>query len=53
MYGKIGTIIGVSIPQILTRNETTLPSTFINSSLTSLGTLTKLGINKLPTVHFH
>ena len=37
--GKVGTIIGVSIPQFLTRNETTLPSSFINSSLTSLGTI--------------
>ena len=28
MDGKIGTIIGVSIPQALTRNETIVPSSF-------------------------
>ncbi len=38
--GRVGTIIGVSTPQFLTRNETTLPSSFTSSSLTSLGTLT-------------
>ena len=32
MDGKIGTIIGVSIPQALTRNETILPNTFTSSS---------------------
>ena len=37
MDAKLGTIIGVSIPQFLTRNETTLPSSFVSSSLTSLG----------------
>src|SRR6185312_16259515 len=31
--GRVGTIIGVSLPQYLTRNETVLPSTFVNSSL--------------------
>ena len=36
--GKVGTIIGVSIPQFLTRNETTLPSTFRSSNLNTLGT---------------
>ena len=38
----LNTIIGVSIPQFLTRNETTLPSSFLSSSLTSVGTLTSL-----------
>ena len=27
--GKVGTIIGVSIPQALTRNETIIPSSFL------------------------
>ena len=27
--GKIGTIVGVSIPQFLTRNETIIPSSFL------------------------
>ncbi len=58
--GKVGTIIGVSIPNIdarmnsivsttginyLTRNELILPSSFVSSSLTSLGTLTGLAIS--------
>ena len=43
--GKVGTIIGVSIPQFITRNETTLPSSFTHSSLTSLGTLSSLSVS--------
>ena len=31
--GKVGTIIGVSIPQFLTRNETTIPVSFSNHLL--------------------
>ena len=41
---RVGTIIGVSIPQFLTRNETILPSTFTNfTSLTGSGNLTISG----------
>ena len=32
--GKVGTIIGVSIPQFLTRNETTLPNNFTTINTT-------------------
>ena len=42
MDGRVGTIIGVSIPQFLTRNETNLPSRFINSTLTNIGTIIQL-----------
>src|SRR5206468_2049237 len=31
--GRVGTIIGVSIPQFLTRNETTIPASFSNHIL--------------------
>ena len=48
--GRVGTIIGVSIPQFLTRNETVLPSSFTSSSLTSVGTLTNATISNLLTV---
>jgi hypothetical protein len=37
-----GTMLSTSMPQYLTRNETTLPSSFVSSSLTSLGTQTSL-----------
>ena len=33
--GQVGTIIGVSIPQFLTRNETILPNTFTSLGITS------------------
>ena len=33
--GRVGTIIGVSIPQFFTRNETRLPNTFINIGITA------------------
>ena len=38
-------LLSVSVGNSLTRNETTLPSNFINSSLISVGTLTSLNIN--------
>ena len=47
---KLGNIIGVSIPQFLTRNETVLPSSFTNSSLTSLGTIGTLNVGGNLTV---
>ena len=37
--------IGTSFPNLLSRNETILPSTFITSSLTSLGSLTSLSVS--------
>jgi hypothetical protein len=37
-----GNMLGTSMPQYLTRNETTLPSSFVSSSLTTLGTLSSL-----------
>ena len=36
---KVGKLIGVTTPNYLQRNEIVLPSTFTNSSLTSVGTL--------------
>jgi len=41
---KLGFQLGISNPQFLTRNETTLPNTFTSSSLTSLGTIGTLNI---------
>ena len=49
MDGKLGTIIGVSIPQFLTRNETTLPSTFRNSNINNLGTSAFTGLGNIDT----
>ena len=40
--GKIGTLVGVSLPNYLVKTDITLPSTFTNSSLTSLGNLNNL-----------
>ena len=37
-----GTMLSTSMPQYLTRNETILPSSFVSSSLTSLGTISNL-----------
>ena len=45
-----GTMLSTSMPQYLTRNETTLPSSFISSSLTSLGTLSSLVVSGNLTV---
>ena len=41
--GRVGTIIGVSIPQFLTRNETILPSTFQYYNKGSVGKTTGYG----------
>ena len=47
--GKIGTIIGISIPQSLTRNKTALPSTFRNSNINNLGTSAYTGLGNIDT----
>lgn len=39
---KVDTIIGISLPNYLPNNLTILPSTFVNSSLTSLGNISNL-----------
>ena len=49
MDGRIRTIIGISIPQFLTRNETILPSTFRNSNINNLGTSAYTGLGNIDT----
>ena len=45
LQSPMTSLLSVSVGNSLTRNETTLPSNFINSSLISVGTLTSLNIN--------
>ena len=44
LQSPMTSLLSVSVVNSLTRNETTLPSNFINSSLISVGTLTSLNI---------
>ena len=44
LQSPLTNLLSVSVGNSLTRNETTLPSNFINSSLISVGTLTSLNI---------
>ncbi len=43
---KIGILIGVSFPKLLTNTDIALPSSFVSSSLSSLGTITSLSATR-------